>query len=248
MIELRDFQTRLGPFRLTIPRLSLPKTGLIAICGNNGSGKSTFLKALAGVLPYQGDYFLQGENFKRLGPRSRALKISYLPQEGALNIPFEVSYVVLTGLFPLTQGKNYTNQDLGQVEEILRQCDLFPFKDRPFQDLSGGEKQRVLLSRALVRWTPVLLLDEPFRGIDLRHQYHLINILKQRARNSLLLVVLHDLTLALDNFSDFLLFQKGKLLYYGSSQGLTDQLLSKVFETRIRLLRYQGRHLIEVQI
>ncbi len=247
MIELKNLQSKLGRFELSIARLTLPETGLIAVCGNNASGKSTFLKTLAGALPFQGQYLLNGQDFRSLSPKQRAILISYLPQEGTLNMPFEVSYVVLTGLFPWLKGHGYTAAEHAQTAETLRQCDLLALKDRSFQELSGGEKQRVLLARALVRKSPVLLLDEPLKGIDLRHQHRIIGLLKERAIYSLVLVVIHEIALALDHFPRFLFFKKGRLLYDCCRAELSDQLLSQVFDAKLRLLSCHGKYLLEVE-
>ncbi len=247
MIRLKNLQAQQGPFRLLVQELTLPEQGLVAICGNNGSGKSSFLRVLAGLLPFQGDYFLKDRPFKGLSPQERAAQISYLPQEGALNMPFEVSYVVLTGLFPVLKGGSYAPKDFARVEEVLKECDLLALKDRPFQELSGGEKQRVLLARALVRKSPVLLLDEPLRGVDLRHQHRIIQLLKKRAAQGLVLVVMHEISLALEHFPRFLFFKEGRLINACPRAALSEKLLSHVFETRLRLLSCQGKHILEVE-
>ncbi len=245
-IELQEFFVQQGSFRLEVPQLRLRAGELVAVCGNNGSGKSTFLSALAGLQDYRGLYRLCGRDFSRLSLKERACLLSFLPQGSTVTLPFEVSYLVLTGRFPLVQGLRYRAEDLAQMEEALRNFDLMPLKKRSFLELSGGEKQRVLLARTFVRQSPVFLLDEPFTAIDLRHQHRFLHLFRGLAQRHLLIAVMHDLALAIENFDRFLLFRRGQLLYDLRRNELNDQVLSEVFECPMRLFECQGHYLVEV--
>jgi iron complex transport system ATP-binding protein len=245
LIELKDFSVKQKEFILCVSDLRLEEPGLVAICGNNGSGKSTFLMALAGLKAFSGIYRLMGQDFSCLDLRTRARFISFLPQESNLSFSFEVFYLVLTGRFPWVEG-GYRESDLRLTEEILRKCDLWSLRKRPFNQLSGGEKQRVLLARALVRQSPVLLLDEPFNAVDLRHRQRFLEILKQEAQKRLILVVMHDLAFALEHFASFLFFSRGKLLCHVPRSELDERLLQEIFECRLRLLNCHGHYLVEV--
>ncbi len=247
LIEVEDLTVEQGRFRLHVPRLVLNTGEMVAVCGNNGSGKSTFLAALAGLKPYRGRYRLNGRDFSALSRRERARLVSFLPQGSTVSLPFEVSYLVLTGRFPLVKGSRYRDEDRAAVEEALTAFDLAHLKERTFLELSGGEKQRVLLARTFVRKSPVFLLDEPFTAIDLRHQHRFLRLFRETARSHLLVAVMHDLALAIEHFARFLFFREGRLLYDLRREDLNDQLLSEVFGCRIRLLRCEGHYLVEVE-
>jgi iron complex transport system ATP-binding protein len=248
MIEIVDLRLQQGAFVLEVPHLSLKKGELVAICGNNGSGKSTFLSTLSGLKDFSGDYRLNGKDFRKLGIRERARHISFLPQQSTLSMPFEVFYVVLTGRFSSVGGKGYTPEDYRKVEEVLRLFDLHHLKDRPFHELSGGERQRVLLARAFVREAEVILLDEPFTAVDLKHQHRLLKFFRQISRRSILLAVMHDLSLAFRYFDRFLFFKGGRLVFDLKREELCEKKLSRVFEIDLKLLRYREHYLVEVTV
>ena len=247
LIELEGFGLKQGGFQLEIPKLRLSQGELVAICGNNGSGKSTFLSALAGLRDFQGRYALAGEDFRHLSLRERARLLSFLPQEGTVSLPFEVAYVVLTGRFPHVQGRGYSPEDQRKTQEALKDFDLEHLKERPFHQLSGGEKQRVLLARTFVRESPVILLDEPFSAVDLKHQHRLLRLFRERKEQALIVAVMHDLALALEHFQRFLFFKEGKLLFDLKRQELDDAVLSEVFGCPLRLLRCHGHFLVEIE-
>ncbi|RME68018.1 MAG: ABC transporter ATP-binding protein, partial [Nitrospirae bacterium] len=192
LIELKDIETRLGSFTLRVGSLSLDRGQLVAVLGNNGSGKSTFLSVLAGLRPFRGTYKLMGKDFKRLDTTERHRLVCLLPQSVTLQMPLDVFYVVLTGRFPWTEGRAYSDEDIALTEKSLREFDVYHLKDRRFNELSGGERQRVLLARTFVRGSEAVLLDEPFTALDLRHQWETMGFLRKHARDRLIIVVLHD--------------------------------------------------------
>jgi len=237
-IELYDFEVRLGAFHLKVPSLALGPGNLVAVLGPNGSGKSTFLSALAGLRPYTGQYSLLGRDFKAFSEAERYRALTYLPQAGRLGLPFEVFYVVLTGRYPLIRGNGYSERDYLETEKMLRLMDLWDLRFRTFNELSGGERQRVFLARALNRKAKIVLLDEPFNGVDLRHQHAVLRFLKDYAQGeALVLVVLHDLSLAVKYFDYFLLFKDGLLWSQATRDRLAPDILAEVLEVKIEFLR-----------
>ncbi|OAG28597.1 ABC transporter ATP-binding protein [Thermodesulfatator autotrophicus] len=251
LISLRHFQAKKGSFSLKIGNLSLSSGELVAICGRNGSGKTTLLKALTGLIPYHGTYYLNGLDFNKIVAKEKYQLISYLPQEGRLGLPFDVFYVVLTGRFPLTDSKNYRSEDLKATEEILDALELISFKDRPFPQLSGGEKRRVLLARALNRKAQILFLDEPLAGIDLLHQQKIMQFwrLYVEKLNALILVVVHDLSLALRYFDRLLFLENGTLIGDFPPEKVTESFLTRLVGLPTKILRpedknFQGIYLV----
>jgi len=249
-IELRNFEVQLASFDLKVPELALCPGNLVAILGPNGSGKSTFLSALAGLRPYKGRYLFLGKDFEAYSESERYRFLSYLPQAGRVGLPFEVFYVVLTGRYPLVRGNRYSEKDHLETEKILRVMDLWDLRHRTFNELSGGERQRVLLARALNRRAPILFLDEPFNGVDLRHQHAILKFLREYVRGdqALALVVLHDLSLAARYFDYFLLFKEGLLLHQAKRSQLDPALLSEVLEVRVNFFRKGDEILVSTEV
>jgi iron complex transport system ATP-binding protein len=240
LLDLSGIVVRRGDFSLCINSLRINRREMIAIVGNNGSGKSTFLSVLGGLLPYEGSYMINDREFGEIDKKDRHRLISLLPQEGSLSMPFDVFYVVLSGRFPLTNGRHYGEEDYFFTERIMKWLDVWHLKDREFVTLSGGEKQRVLLARALNRDASVLLLDEPLSGIDLRHQYETVEILKKLQKDRIILVVIHDISLALREFDRFLCFKEGRLLYDLSRDEIEAEQIGTVFDIKVNFLRHEN--------
>ncbi len=237
MIELKNIEARQGNFTLTVDSLTLNRGELVAVLGNNGSGKSTFLSVLSGLKAFTGQYLLDGKSFEDYSSVSRHQMISLLPQQTALNMPFDVQYVVLTGRYPYTDGRGYTEADFENTRKVLRMLDIYHLRDRQFNELSGGERQRVLLARVINRDSPVILLDEPLTGVDLRHQHEIVDLLKDLSKDRLILVVVHDISLAVREFERFLFFVNGRLQYDLYRSQLDEKRLSEVFQVSARFIK-----------
>ena len=249
-LELRNFEVRQGDFRLRIPELHLSAGEMVAVLGPNGSGKSTLLSALAGLKTYRGTLRLAGNELHTLSERERYRRLSYLPQSGRLGLPFEVFYVVLTGRYPLLSGRHYTEADHRATESLLRLFDLEDLRHRLFGELSGGERQRVLLARALNREAPVLLLDEPFNAVDLRHQHLFVRHLRDyvRRKKGLCVTVLHDLSLAVKYFDRFLLLKEGTLRADLRRAELSETLLGEVMDVAVKFVEHGGEMLLSIDL
>ncbi len=237
MISLKDIEAKQGEFTLRVDSLSLERGELVAVLGNNGSGKSTFLSVLSGLKSFSGQYLLNGKKFEDYSSVGRHQMISLLPQQTALNMPFDVQYVVLTGRYPYTDGRGYTEADFEHTRKVLRMLDIYHLRNRQFNELSGGEKQRVLLARVINRNSPVMLLDEPLTGVDLRHQHEIVDLLKELSSDRLILVVVHDISLAVREFERFLFFVNGRLRYDLYRGQLDEKRLSEVFQVSVRFIR-----------
>ncbi len=249
-LELRDFEVRQGDFRLRIPELRLSAGQMVAVLGPNGSGKSTLLSALAGLRNYRGTLLLGGEDLRTIPEKERYRRLSYLPQGGHLGLPFEVFYVVLTGRYPLLSGRRYTEADHRATARLLKLFDLEALGGRLFGELSGGERQRVLLARALNREAPVLLLDEPFNAVDLRHQHLFVRLLRSyvRRKEGLCVTVLHDLGLAVKYFDRFLLLKEGSLRADLGRSELSETLLGEVMGVEVKFVEYGGERLLSIDL
>jgi len=178
--------------------LTLVPGEFVGLLGPNGAGKSTLLRALAGILPHEGEVLLGEEAARRLSSRQRARALAYLPQERLVEWDITVREVVALGRHPFQRRfAQLTPEDQAAIGAALEDVDAHHLATRPARVLSGGEKARVLLARALAVGAPLLLADEPMAGLDPFHQLHVMEILRARAHAGTgVLTVLHDMTLA----------------------------------------------------
>ena len=191
---------------------------LVAVVGRNGSGKSTLLRALAGLQPpRRGRIVLAGRPLHDLPAPERARHLAFLPQDRLIHWSLPVRDVVLLGRTPhRTAFGPPSADDVRIVEEEVSRLGLATLAGRPADQLSGGERARVLLARALAQRTEVLVADEPTAGLDPAQELRVMEILAGRAREgSLVLVALHDLSLVCRWCSRVLMLHDGGLVADG---------------------------------
>jgi iron complex transport system ATP-binding protein len=168
--------------------------GLNYILGLNGSGKSSFLKAIVGLVNYAGSIKWNSQELSTFSSRERARKIALLSQRLQLPFRLEVYEFVLMGRFPyLDWLGNYSQDDHAMAEQAMERMDLTEFRSRRMDQLSGGEFQRANLARALCQNSPVLLLDEPAQSLDPKSKTFLYQLLEKLAADHLLICTTHDL-------------------------------------------------------
>ena len=180
--------------------LGIPRGEFLSILGPNGSGKSTLLRIIARIiLPRQGRVFLDDRPLSSFSRRQLAREIGYVPQEAHWLFPFTVMEVVLMGRTPHSSSIGFeSRRDIEVSREIMGLTDIGHLAEKPITAISGGERQRVLIARALVQEPSLLLLDEPNAHLDLSHQADIFRILSgyRRERNLTIVWVSHDLNLA----------------------------------------------------
>lgn len=233
MLELRNISFSYGKkMILDGIILSVQKGEIIGIIGPNGSGKSTLLKCMNLILKARGEILLNGTKLYNLSVKEISRLISYVPQNVQTHsFPIKVFDVVLLGRRPYIRW-NVVDRDLEIVADTFSMLDLEHLSMRNFNELSGGEKQKVLITRALVQEPKVLLLDEPTSNLDLKHQLEIMEILRNIAIEKELIVniVLHDLNLA-GRFCDrLILLHEGKIFAEGNpADVLTDFNIREVY-------------------
>ncbi len=212
--------------------LSVQKGEVLSLVGPNGSGKTTLLKCINRILkPKRGTVLLEGENVQGLHLRELAQSIGYVPQSSPASLALTVFDTVLLGRKPYVDWKT-GERDKHVVFEILRLMKLEEIAFRMFNELSGGEKQKVLVARAFAQEPQVLLLDEPTSNLDLRHQFEVLELVIDMvaARGLSAVMAMHDLNLA-SRFSDKLAILKNGRVY-AAGQGrdiLTSQNIREVY-------------------
>ena len=213
--------------------LSLQAGQLIGLIGPNGASKSTLLKLLAGLYkPQQGDIQLLGRALSAWPAMERGRVLAWLEQQGAIHWPLSVERLVALGRLPhLTSWQTISAVDEAAIEHTLEATNVLHLRKRSAQTLSGGERSRVLLARALAGQPRVLLADEPIATLDLAHQLQIMQLLRDIAQGEAgVIVVLHDLSLAARYCDQLYLLQQGRVVAQGTPpQVLTEALLRKVY-------------------
>jgi len=201
--------------------LDLRAGEVLGLIGANGAGKSSLLQALAGLVPApQGEVRLCGRPLPGWSRRELARTLAYLPQGGACHWPLTVERVVTLGRLPhVGPWARLGPEDRAAVVEAMQWADCLHLRGRRIDTLSGGERARVLLARALAVGPRVLLADEPVAGLDPGHQIQLMRLLRRRAAaGGGVIVVLHDLTLAARFCDRILLLHQGRVYAAGRPQ------------------------------
>jgi iron complex transport system ATP-binding protein len=198
---------------------------VLGILGPNGSGKSTLLKLLARVyLPQNGTIDILGESLSGLSQLNVAKRVALVPQETLQVFPFTIAEMVLMGRSPHHQGWGgwhwEDSQDWAVAQNAMEELDVAQLGDRLVTEVSGGERQRAVIARALVQEPQILLLDEPTAFLDLHHQLDIARIIKRlnRERGLTVILVSHDLNLASQYCDQVLLLNQGRLAAMGSPQ------------------------------
>ncbi len=220
---------------------------LVAILGPNASGKSTLLKLLGGVIkPLSGRVEIEGAEVGGLDLRTRAQKIALVQQESELLFPLRVWEYVLQGRYPYGRRLRFeSDEDCLMAGNALAQVGADALRDRWMEQLSGGEKQRVILARALAQQPSLLLLDEPTQHLDIGGKVELLRRLRKLADENryTVVVVTHELNLAAEFSDRIVLLQKGKCLKIGApGEVYQRELLEEVFEAPLEVeMRLSGR-------
>ena len=210
----------------------------VGLLGPNGSGKSTLLKLMSGILPPRsGKIVFHGKEISTMGRKEMARKVAVVPQESPIIFPFRVVEVVLMGRYPHLKGLTLEGkQDLVMVREAMELTDIRHLADRRITELSGGEKQRVIIARALVQQPELLLLDEPTTFLDIRHQMAIYDLLRglNRREGLTMVGVMHDLNWAARYCRRLLLLKEGRVWCDGTPERvLRPENIWEVFQAEV---------------
>jgi len=226
--------------------LTLRPGEITALLGPNGSGKSTLLKTISKTIPMLGgDVSVDGRSVSKMSFRELARKVAFVPQEEHVPFRFRVFEVVLMGRMPHSTGLLDSQSDLEAAESALAEAGCESLRDRAITELSGGEKQRVLVARALAQEAPVLLLDEPTSHMDIGHQVAMVRLAHKLAgAGYAILAAVHDLNLAALLAKDAVLLRDGVIAMSGTCEEvLEDPRLDEVYGVQFNRFRLDGGRL-----
>ncbi len=219
-IETRDLWVRFGPVAAVRELTFRAETGgWTALIGPNGAGKTSALRALAGLVAYDGEVLIDGRDARKLGRRAVARLVAFVPQKPETPPALTVAEYVLLGRtphIPYLGGEGRSDREA--AARALRRLELESFAQRPLGSLSGGELQRAVLARALAQEAPVLLLDEPTTALDLGRQQLVLELVDELRRDGLTVVTtMHDLTLAGQYAERLILLDGGSVVAEGTA-------------------------------
>ncbi len=211
---------------------------LMGVLGPNGSGKTTLLLALSGIVPIsRGQVFFKGRPLDGFKPRERALTMASVPQDTQVRFPFSCREIVRMGRYPHQKRFQVDSiEDERVVERVLRITDSEELAERLIMNVSGGERQRVVMARALAQETPVLLLDEATSAMDIHRKLQIFRVLDtlNRQENLTILAVLHDVNLAALFCRRLVFLKEGLVVADGpTDEVLTGDILREVYDTEV---------------
>ena len=241
VIEARGLSFRLGERPvLRDVSLVLRPGDCAALLGANGAGKTTLLRMMLGfVRPDLGEVLLDGRPLAAHGRRAIARRIAYVPQAHVPSFPYTVREIVAMARAPISGwGPTRTTDDLAAVADALERLGLTAFAERSYASLSGGERQAVLIARALAQGARILLMDEPTASLDLGQQARLMRLLGALAEEGrAILMSTHQAELALRGFTRAVLLHGGEVLGDGPPRAvLTAETLSRLYAVDVRLV------------
>jgi iron complex transport system ATP-binding protein len=221
----------------------------IGVIGPNGSGKSTLLKLLGGVLkPDSGQLHFKETNYLDYKQKQLAQYITWVPQEHPMAFNFKVSEIVLMGRHPYLSAFTFEGEDDIEIaRSAMESTQTLQFAQRNFNEISGGEKQRVVIAGAIAQEPELMILDEPTSALDIKYQIQILNILKELNENqqTTIILALHDLHLASKFCTRLILLDEGKIFKDGKTEDvLQKEPIEKVYGVKIQVIHDQNGNII----
>ena len=247
MIEIKGLSTRYAkksPEVLHDVSFSLRDGGICVMIGPNGAGKSTLFRCLLGLMKYEGSILVDGQELRRLKPKERALRIAYVPQETSF-APSTVYDAVMLGRLPYFAVVPARN-DHEVVRSVLRELDMEELASKNVIELSGGQRQKVAIARALAQQAKILLFDEPTSNLDIAAENMVLELVRDLVRQKRLtaLLSMHDLNQALGIGEEFALLKQGRLIAYGNEGVVNQENVESVFGVLAKKVRIDDKEIM----
>jgi iron complex transport system ATP-binding protein len=242
MLKVEEIHARYGDTKILEDICFSAKEGrLLGIIGPNGSGKTTLLKVISSIIkPEIGTVILDNFDIVRMKKRDIAKKMAVVPQESSTSFSFTAIEVVLMGRTPhLKRFETEDSKDFEIARRCMRMTDCLNLAERPIDELSGGELQKVIIARALAQEPKILLMDEPTSHLDIKNQIEILDLMKKLADDGLTVIsVLHDINMAARYCDELILLKDGKIVSAGITEDvLTTKNIKNVFGISVSIKR-----------
>jgi len=238
-VSLRQvsFSYRMQPVLQEVS-FEIPQQSFLALIGPNGSGKTTLLRLMSKVLsPQRGTILLNNRPLREFNARTLALTLAVISSEQHFEFPFSVQDIVAMGRFPhLNRLQRMSERDWKIVDEAMERTAILPLRHRSIAQLSSGEKQRVLIARAISQQPSIMMLDEPNAHLDINHQIAIYNLLRtlNRDHQMTIIVVLHDLSAAATFCETMALLHRGRIVRIGvPAEVITADLIQQTYGAEV---------------
>jgi len=225
--------------------LEIPRGNFVSILGPNGSGKTTLLKNICNILkPNNGKILINNREVSNYKYKELAKIIAVVHQNSDIQFDFSVFDIVLMGRFPYTSRfKGESSKDIEIAKEAMMNTGIWELRDKGINEISGGERQRVMIARALAQEPEILILDEPISNLDIKYQVGILELCKRlnKEKGLTIIMTLHDINLA-GRYSDYLiLLDKGRIKIMDVPEKvLTKENISNVYGIKVDILKRNG--------
>lgn len=225
--------------------LSLEAGELLGIVGPNGSGKSTLLRCLDGIVdPDDGAVFVDGTDLDDVSREELARAVGYVSQTDRRTFPSTVFETILLGRKPHINWRP-SSADREAVAAVIDRLELDDYALRPIDELSGGQRRKVLIGRALVQEASVLVLDEPTSNLDIKHQLDVLEVVRARVDEGITAVMAtHDLNLAMRYCDKLAMLADGEIVAAGGPETVTSDAIRSVYGVDATVTTHDGRRLV----
>ncbi|WP_086637098.1 ABC transporter ATP-binding protein [Methanonatronarchaeum thermophilum] len=227
--------------------LELQNGEILGLIGPNGSGKTTLLKCINKILkPQKGTLMLKGEDIQKMKRKDIAKNVGYVPQSETNTFPTTVFDTILMGRKPHVNNWGPKEKDLEIVSEIIETLNLQDLSMKDVNKLSGGQRQKVMIGRALAQESEILILDEPTSNLDLKHQLEVLQLIeKQKNHGTSSIMALHDLNQAKKYSDKLIMLKNGKIHSAGTTSILNPNNIREVYGVRVNINKQNGHEWIQ---
>jgi iron complex transport system ATP-binding protein len=218
----------------------VPHTGMCAIIGPNGAGKSTLLRIITNIIrPAKGEISINNKNINKMSRLETARNIAVVPDNFTTDFDFTVFDIVLMARYAHNNRSYADKNDLLKTEEALVKTGTIHLKNNLYKTLSSGERQTVLLARAIAQDCPVILLDEPTSNLDIKNQMEIMSMLKTlNEENKCVIAIMHDINLAVRFIENFIILKNGRIINSGNIKSIfREETLSDLYDIDVDIFK-----------
>lgn len=253
MIKINNLEFTYGDnFNLKIENLHIKNGERVSIIGPNGSGKTTLIKIISKLITnYYGDILIKNKNIKKYANKDLSKVLAVVPQEFSTIFSYDVESIISTSRLPYSKRFSFFEniEDKNIIEKSLKYTDLENMKNKVFSNLSGGEKQRVMIARAFAQETDVLLLDEFTSHLDPGHTNQLMKLVEDfsDSKNKTVISIFHDINLASFFSNRIIVMKNGRIFKDGTpNEVITKDIIKQAYDFEGYIIEHPVKHVPQI--